>query len=158
MKKILILATLAFAGILGNAATFRWSASEIYSPTDSTALYSGTASLYCDVISSSAIATATITDGKITASQTTFNDDSFATKFAASTDYDFYFVITDSTYSYTSAVATKTAQATSTVTIAFGSQATATKDPANWGAVPEPTSGLLMLLGVAGLALRRKRA
>ncbi len=28
----------------------------------------------------------------------------------------------------------------------------------NIGAVPEPTSGLLMLLGMAGLALRRKRA
>lgn len=27
-----------------------------------------------------------------------------------------------------------------------------------WQSVPEPTSGLLMLLGVAGLALRRKRA
>ena len=27
-----------------------------------------------------------------------------------------------------------------------------------WSAVPEPTSGLLMLLGMAGLALRRKRA
>lgn len=32
-----------------------------------------------------------------------------------------------------------------------GSQAT-------WTAVPEPTSGLLMLLGMAGLALRRRRA
>lgn len=29
---------------------------------------------------------------------------------------------------------------------------------ANFAAVPEPTSGLLMLLGVAGLALRRRRA
>ena len=28
----------------------------------------------------------------------------------------------------------------------------------SWSAVPEPTSGLLMLLGMAGLALRRKRA
>ncbi len=29
---------------------------------------------------------------------------------------------------------------------------------ADWQAVPEPTSGLLLLLGVAGLALKRKRA
>ncbi len=29
---------------------------------------------------------------------------------------------------------------------------------ATWTAVPEPTSGLLMLLGMAGLALRRRRA
>ena len=28
----------------------------------------------------------------------------------------------------------------------------------SWQAVPEPTSGLLMLVGLAGLALRRKRA
>lgn len=28
----------------------------------------------------------------------------------------------------------------------------------NWQSVPEPTSGLLMLLGMAGLALRRRRA
>lgn len=28
----------------------------------------------------------------------------------------------------------------------------------NWQAIPEPTSGLLLLLGVAGLALKRKRA
>ena len=38
--------------------------------------------------------------------------------------------------------------------------ATATANASNWktAAVPEPTSGLLLLLGVAGLALKRKRA
>ena len=30
--------------------------------------------------------------------------------------------------------------------------------PLEWSSVPEPTSGLLLLLGVAGLALKRKRA
>ena len=39
--------------------------------------------------------------------------------------------------------------------ISFGSQAAATW---NTVAVPEPTSGLLLLLGMAGLALKRKRA
>ncbi len=31
-------------------------------------------------------------------------------------------------------------------------------DAGTWTPVPEPTSGILMLLGVAGLALKRKRA
>jgi hypothetical protein len=50
------------------------------------------------------------------------------------------------------------AQATSTAAITFGNMQSATQNASNWAAVPEPTSGLLMLLGVAGLALKRKRA
>lgn len=42
-------------------------------------------------------------------------------------------------------------------TLSFTSN-TGTQTADNWYAVPEPTSGLLMLLGVAGLALRRRRA
>ncbi len=46
-----------------------------------------------------------------------------------------------------------------TKTFALGSQASATWNTVyNTADVPEPTSGLLMLLGVAGLALRRRRA
>ena len=44
--------------------------------------------------------------------------------------------------------------------VKWSSQATASKSADGWASasVPEPTSGLLMLLGMAGLALRRKRA
>lgn len=45
--------------------------------------------------------------------------------------------------------------------LSFGNLASSSSSYATvggWTAVPEPTSGLLMLLGMAGLALRRKRA
>ena len=56
---------------------------------------------------------------------------------------------------------------TSEATIAFASISASSKlefdasngySAAGWYTVPEPTSGLLMLLGMAGLALRRRRA
>ena len=48
--------------------------------------------------------------------------------------------------------------ATGAKTLAWGSQATITQAAGGWTAVPEPTSGLLLLLGMAGLALKRKVA
>lgn len=57
---------------------------------------------------------------------------------------------------------TKTVAATAAnVVFAAANVGTFANNTDNWksyGAVPEPTSGLLMLLGMAGLALRRKRA
>lgn len=49
---------------------------------------------------------------------------------------------------------------TSSAGVSFGTQKNATQAAGGWTAVavPEPTSGLLMLLGMAGLALRRRRA
>ena len=84
---------------------------------------------------------------------------------AGSTTY--YSIITaeytDATYGdmYMAAAATTTTPASGTKAISniFGGAGTASVGGVrDWQAVPEPTSGLLMLLGVAGLALRRKRA
>ena len=86
--------------------------------------------------------------------------------------YTSFFVVFDtatptagsSNYAVVSGAAnlTKTVgSSTGTVSFTAGSQASFLNNTANWksyGAVPEPTSGLLMLLGMAGLALRRRRA
>ena len=88
--------------------------------------------------------------------------------------HDAYVVIFNGDKMYVSATAVASYDAlnpTDVKDIAFGAQTsvskatfadtTATYAGAGWyqaAAAPEPTSGLLMLLGMAGLALRRKRA
>ena len=53
----------------------------------------------------------------------------------------------------------KTLNASSTTAnFAAGNVANYVNNASNWQDIPEPTSGLLLLLGVAGLALKRKRA
>ena len=87
---------------------------------------------------------------------------------ADSTAYDFFAVvfntstITDESEFYVTALKENvmTASGSSNKVIGFGNQATASAAEGAWNAVavPEPTSGLLMLVGLAGLALRRRRA
>lgn len=52
----------------------------------------------------------------------------------------------------------KTPGASTSNNAGFSLSNSATLNASNWAAAPEPTSGLLMLLGLAGLALKRKRA
>ena len=95
-------------------------------------------------------------------------------KLTRGTDYDFSVLIVDATAAggpkyMVSDTYTQTAYLSGTdeaLGISFGSDRLganaltyAAGTAANgWAAVPEPTSGLLMLLGMAGLALRRRRA
>ena len=86
--------------------------------------------------------------------------------------YTGFFVIFDSAsatagtskYTVVSGTATLTqtiGESTAGLNFVAGNQATYLNNADNWksyGAVPEPTSGLLLLLGMAGLALKRKRA
>lgn len=83
------------------------------------------------------------------------------------TDGDFYYAGTVDTdlaadYTFTLTATDPTSGATYSATGSGSSDNFGTGfggiDAGTWSAVPEPTSGLLMLLGVAGLALKRKRA
>ena len=101
-------------------------------------------------------------NGKIASTPFTSED------FATSKQTKFFFALVKDDEIYISSVATKTSNGTTQQTMSFNptttSQAPAMdiddgyKSAGWYGAVPEPTSGLLLLLGVAGLALKRKRA
>lgn len=148
MKKIMIMIAIAMASVAVQAASFKWSAANIYG-SDLTTKYTGSALIYVSGVTES-IGTASVSAGVL--SLTADWADAVVGQ-----NYDFYFVIEDNGKAYTSASKTAPAQATTTQTVAFGNQTSGTQNSANWAAVPEPTSGLLLLLGMAGLALRRKQ-
>ena len=184
MKKLMMaLAAVAVAAGV-QAAQIKWSAANVYAG-NSTDKVLGTAYLYDAAtisqsalfaaieaaagsydMSSKAISSATMaTAGAVPA--TTFGYG------ATGTQYTMYFAILDGDNVYFSNEKTFTTTASETVanTVSFANQNNGTTTfsstaatagfagAGHWSqAVPEPTSGLLMLLGLAGLALKRKRA
>ena len=106
-----------------------------------------------------------------TAANGLINANNTANQFSAfeqnSGTHDFFFVLIDGDKMYLSATKSgvDASSTDSPMLIAFGSQGDKSKLSAlgyqgtgTWSVVPEPTSGLLLLLGMAGLALRRKQA
>ena len=186
MKKIIIGMMMFVTALSVQASNFKWSAANIYDGTGSTetiAKYTGTAYLFVATTISQAdlfaayaadstydyaaqsVANLAVNNGSIAATQVSFGD--------GGNKYDLYFAIFESDAVYFSSIKSQvTANTTDTpTTLAFGTQNNnsttfSSLAPAgegfqgagHWSAVPEPTSGLLMLVGLAGLALRRKRA
>lgn len=167
MKKLLVLSAILVAGVAANAASFKWTGANIYG-ADGTTKFTGSAAMYAYLDTATVADAVKVTDiavnnGTIvaTAGSTTAGFTYDWADAAVGSKYNFYMVITDGDKEFsTASLLTKSglAQATSTVTVAFANMQSATQNASNWAAVPEPTSGLLMLLGMAGLALKRKRA
>ena len=159
MKKIVLVMALVVCASLAQAAKVSW---KFTSSNDlaSYKVYAFTAALAevtVDNIKSSG-SSATLTAGRSSATAT-----GAITGLSGSTgsDQDVYLYVlsTDETSYYMQKVSgsLESDTAASTYTASFSNT---TLSPSNFtpvGNVPEPTSALLMLLGVAGLALKRKR-
>ena len=180
MKKLMTAIAVAFAAAVVNAAAVSWSAGGIVDPwatqaagkntpasgwvgylvlaSDLDTISSGLTSGDTSVLAAAVDHNTTTAKGQFAAGAATGN--------VAAGSQDFYVIVfnaanvDDATSFYVSTKASAVVDASLDTPITFSSQATNSKNVANWTAmsVPEPTSGLLLLLGMAGLALKRKRA
>ena len=159
MKKILVMTAAIAMAVAANAASVKWSAANVYSSDLTTKLAIGSeVSLYGALVTGESVGAYTKLD---TFTLTAAGNVSKTTSdiFTADDVYNFYFTFEDGGKVFTSATkANVTIKTVGDTAVAFGNQTSATQNASNWAAVPEPTSGLLMLLGLAGLALKRKRA
>jgi len=187
MKKLIIASIAAAVGLAVNAATVDWQvwvtgATKVANAYDGYTAYLVNAAAW----DAATISAATFSDSSIVLDSATFNAGSgkstYTYKTLNSTDVaagrpvnistlgegstiDVYYVLLNTNKNpgeYYTISDTLTGRAETGEEL-FGSNTSIAQSSlaTGWtqvGAVPEPTSGLLMLLGMAGLALRRKRA
>jgi len=185
MKKLMIIVAIVCAAAVSQAASFDWKTAKsggAVKAFEGGSLVASTAYIFT-ADSASAIVTAFAAGEDWTAGALDSNTISAAGKIAIKDNkftyggagvaatinaiFAFSETVDSKDYLYISTVASANGPATGSQNISFteGGVSTALNDVtagykgAGWyTAVPEPTSGLLMLLGMAGLALRRRRA
>ena len=161
MKKLIVLAAVIVAGIAANAASFKWTGANIYG-SDTTTKYTGDISIYAYLSTKTVADAVEVTSFSITSGA--LNKTFDWTSATVGETYNFFMVFEDGGKKFDSSVSdpavikSGVAYDSQTATVLFSNMATSTQNASNWAAAPEPTSGLLMLLGMAGLALKRKRA
>ena len=179
MKKLLIALAAIASAMVVNAAACSWSTTgTIYKPTDSATAVAGFTAYLFDTatVAQSALVSALRDGGSITdyTAMSTYTTASAAKVASTAFEQDSgktitaFFAIVQDDYVYISNAKDATTMDIGTASFGFMSQSTNSKNvfdsttaysSAGWyQTVPEPTSGLLMLLGMAGLALKRKRA
>lgn len=177
MKKILIAAGVAIVGLFANAAAILWDNSDgdLYGyatgdvATDYIVYFIDASALsQSDALGLLAAGDAAGIAAKGTAGLLADAGwvEGEATGFTAGTTVNGYLVafnadtVADATYAYLSDVQS-IAMPGSGMSASSSFDLSGSESASNWqamSAAPEPTSGLLLLLGVAGLALKRKRA
>jgi hypothetical protein len=174
MKKLVM--ALAVATIVGmaQAASFKWTTGALYAPnadgtvgttvaSEATGTWLATVTLYSDSGCTTPIAAVTGNSSSTVNAMSNAIGDTFG---GATFSYDgttLYYAVLELSYTTAAGTQTLTTDVVSTTLKKTGSTTLSFSSPiasASWSAVavPEPTSGLLMLLGMAGLALKRKRA
>lgn len=181
MKKLIMAVALCCVAAVAQSATVAWSAGKIFDGTDSAnGVGSGTAYLVlvsslaqADAVSSfaegnnTAITGAAIGSYAIADSKVAYNELTGVT--APTSASAFYYIVFNGDNMLVSEAVNSTYDNVTTMhAVEFASSKNYAKalpsdgaySGAGWytAAVPEPTSGLLLLLGMAGLALKRKRA
>ena len=168
MKKLMIMIGVAVAASLVNAASFNWKlqTGATYSGMDVYALAGTSAASVLAACQTWAATFAGFTAYEATGTNNRAGAAGKSTDIAGGDNLVFvivdgavadgskYWVVND--YAIPSESVFEPPATGTAVTIALSTQGTA--GSGTFTAVPEPTSGLLMLLGVAGLALRRRHA